>query len=146
MPSPADATTEGLPLPARLGTVHLRPDGTFGIARAPRPATQRFVLDDLLFHIALLPEEHGTRVRIWVEIGYVPYTAQSAERRRDVLHVLRATRTLANACFALEGGQKILALGESLFREHLTIDGMMHETVLFVQEVRPFIRLLGNHL
>ena len=146
MPSPADATAEMPPLPVRLGTVHRRPDGTFGIARTPRLATQRFVLDDLLFHIALLPEEDGTRLRIWAEIGYVPYTAQSADRRRDVLHILRAACILKNACFALEGGQKILALGESLFREHLTIDGMMHETVLFVQEVRPFIRLLGDHL
>jgi hypothetical protein len=144
LPALSDVANTALPL--RLGTVHVTPEGLLGIRETPPPSSQRFVLDDLPFQVALSPEGDGTRYRIWAELGYVPYTAHSPERRAAVVRILRAARSLETACFALERGQKIVVLGETVSEEPLTVDGMMFETVRFLQEARPFIRLLGRYL
>ncbi|EWY37127.1 hypothetical protein N825_21300 [Skermanella stibiiresistens SB22] len=137
-------------LPLRLGTVHVNSDGLLGIAAAPSPSNQRFVLDDLMFHISTTPLGaefgFGTRFRIWAEIGWVPYTAQSPRARRDVLAILRASRHLERSCFVIDEGQKILVIGESRVDEHIDVTGLVQETLMFLQEVRPYLRILADHL
>jgi hypothetical protein len=133
-------------LPLRLGTVHVNSDGLLGISATPAPAEQRFVIDDLLFHVSTDPVGDGSRFRIWSEIGWVPYTAQSPQRRRDVLAILRATQHLERSCFVLDEGQKILVIGESHVDEHIDVTGVVFETLLFLQEVRPYLRILSEYL
>ena len=133
-------------LPIRVGTVHINSDGLLGIAATPAPSAQQFVLDDLLFNISLAPDGEGTRFRIWAEIGWVPYTAQSPQRRRDILTILRATQHLERACFVLDSGQKILVIGESHVEQHIDVSGVAYESVQFLQEVRPYLRILGEYL
>lgn len=133
-------------LPLRLGTVHVTPDGLLGIAAVPSASNQRFVVDDLLFQVSTTPIGDRMRFRIWAEIGWVPYTAQSPERRRDVLTILRASQHLERACFVLDDGQKILVIGESEAEEHLDVTGVVFETLLFLQEVRPYLRILSDYL
>jgi len=119
-------------LPLRLGTVHITQDGLLGIAATPAASNQRFVIDDLLFHVSTDPVGNGSRFRIWAELGWVPYTAQSPQRRRDVLTILRATQHLERSCFVLDGGQKILVIGESHVEEHIDVTGVVFETLLFL--------------
>ena len=133
-------------LPLRLGTVHVNSDGLLGIASTPAPSKQQFVIDDMLYHVSTEPAGDGSRFRIWAELGWVPYTAQSPERRRDVLAILRATQHLERSCFVLDGGQKILVIGESHVDEHIDVTGVVFETLLFLQEVRPYLRILSEYL
>jgi hypothetical protein len=133
-------------LPLRLGTVHVNSDGLLGISAVPASAKQRFVIDDLLFNVSIDPVGDGSRFRIWSEIGWVPYTAQSPQRRRDVLAILRATQHLERSCFVLDEGQKILVIGESHVDEHIDVTGVVCETLLFLQEVRPYLRILSEYL
>jgi hypothetical protein len=133
-------------LPLQIGTVYVTPDGLLGIKATPGPSSQRFLLDKVLYHVALTPEEAGTRFRIWAELGYVPYTAQDPARRREVAAILRAARDLGRACFVVDPGQKIIAIGETISAEPLTVDSLVYEIVLFMQEARPFVRLLGRYL
>ena len=133
-------------MPLRLGTVHVNSDGLLGISATPAPAKQRFVIDDLLFNVMTDPIGNGSRLRIWAELGWVPYTAQSPQRRRDVLAILRATQHLERSCFVLDEGQKILVIGESHVDEHIDVTGVVFETLLFLQEVRPYLRILSEYL
>ncbi|WP_207478317.1 hypothetical protein [Arenibaculum pallidiluteum] len=148
MPPLADVANVALPL--QIGTVHVTPDGLLGIHESPRPSNQRFQLDDLLYHVTLSPEttDEGsfTRFRIWAELGYVPYTAQAPEQRRGVLSVLRAARGLERACFVVDPSQKILVIGETISAEPMTVDSMVYEVLLFVQEARPYVRILADYL
>ena len=133
-------------LPLRLGTLHVSADGLLGIASTPAPSKQQFVIDDVLYHVSTEPAGDGSRFRIWAELGWVPYTAQSPQRRRDVLAILRATQHLERSCFVLDGGQKILVIGESHVDEHIDVTGVVYETIQFLQEVRPYLRLLSDFL
>ncbi len=133
-------------LPLRLGTVHVNADGLLGIASTPAPSKQQFVIDDVLYHVSIDPVGDGSRFRIWAELGWVPYTAQSPQRRRDVLAILRATQHLERSCFVLDGGQKILVIGESHVDEHIDVTGVVYETIRFLQEVRPYLRILSDFL
>ena len=133
-------------LPLRLGTVHINADGLLGIASTPAPSKQQFVIDDVLYHVSIDPAGDGSRFRIWAELGWVPYTAQSPQRRRDVLAILRATQHLERSCFVLDEGQKILVIGESHVDEHIDVTGVVFETLLFLQEVRPYLRILSEYL
>jgi hypothetical protein len=56
-------------LPLRLGTVHINSDGLLGIAATPAPSKQRFVIDDVLYHVSIDPVGDGSRFRIWAELG-----------------------------------------------------------------------------
>jgi hypothetical protein len=143
---PRLAEVAGAALPLRFGAVHVTADGLLRIHERPPPSHQRFVLDDIVYHVALRPEGDGTRLSLWAEVGYVPYTAQSPDRRNAVLRVLQATKGLERACFALDRGHKIVALAELVTEEPPTVDAMVYETVRFLQEARPFIRLLGGYL
>jgi hypothetical protein len=133
-------------LPLRVGTVHVTADGLLGIAATPKPSAQQFVLDDLLYNVSLTPDGATTRFRIWAEIGWVPYSIQSPQRRRDILTILRASQHLERACFVLDSAQKILVIGESHVDEHLDISGVVYESLLFLQEVRPYLRILANYM
>jgi len=144
MPPLAEVANVALPL--QVGTVHITADGLLGLLETPRPSNQRFRLDDLIYHVALTPEEFGTRFRIWAELGYVPYTAQSPEIRRDLQAILRATRELERACFVLDASQKIVVIGETISEEPMTVDSMVYEVLRFLQEARPFVRLLADYL
>ena len=46
----------------------------------------------------------------------------------------------------LDGGQKILVIGESHVDEHIDVTGVVYETVQFLQEVRPYLRILSDFL
>lgn len=46
----------------------------------------------------------------------------------------------------LDGGQKILVIGELHVDEHIDVTGMVYETVQFLQEVRPYLRILSDFL
>ncbi len=140
------ADIANIALPLKLGTVRVTHDGLLGIDEQPTTTSQQFLLDEVLYHAELRPEGGGTRLRIWAELGYVPFSFHSRERRSNVLRILRGTQSCRRACFAVDRTQKILAVGESLSDEPMTIDAMVYEIVLFIQEARPFIRVLGDYL
>lgn len=134
------------PLPLSRNAVHVTTDGVLGIAHAPAPSRLRFNIDHLQFHVSVSPEGNGSMCQIWAEVGHVPYTAQSPTKRRDVLTILRGTRNLERAHFVLEDGQKILVLSESHVDGPVTPDVLVYETVMLLQEARPFLRLFAEHL
>ena len=57
-----------------------------------------------------------------------------------------ATQHLERSCFVLDGGQKILVIGESHVDEHIDVTGVVYETIRFLQEVRPYLRILSDFL
>lgn len=134
-------------LPLGMNAVFMTPEGVLGIARPPRPSKLTFVAEGLPFHAAVSPDgEDGAICQIWAEVGHIPYTVQSPDRRRRILSILRGIRGLSRARFVVQDGQKILLVGESRIAGQVTPEDLILETVLLIQEARPFLRLLAGEL
>ncbi len=118
-----------IPLPAPAGTTRCQ-----------------FVVDDIQYQVTVTPEGKDACFRIGAELGYLPYTAQCPDRRRDIMTILRATQGLSLASFRVDDAQKIVVAGESRMAPPFDLDGILYEVVRFQQEIRPYLRLLGEYL
>lgn len=137
-------------LPINPGSIEMTPEGVLGIARPPRPCKLTFMADGLPFNVAVrhegLEDGGGSICQIWADIGHVPYTAQAPERRRALLAVLRGIEGLPHVRFIVQGGQKIILFSEIRLEHHASPEDLFHQTVLVLQEARPFLHLLGEYL
>ncbi len=131
-------------LPLGLNAVTITADGVPSI-RPPQPVKLNFFADGLPFHAAVSPDGDGAVCQIWAEVGHIPYTAQGPERRRRLLAILRGMPKLERARFVVQD-QKILLAAETRHDGPVTAEDLIYETVLLVQEARPFLRMLGEWL
>lgn len=144
MPSLAEVAQTALPFSP--DSFFMTPEGVLGIAKPPRPARLHFMAEGLPFSIAVGFDGETSRSQVWAEVGHIPYTAQSPERRRQLLAVLRGIEGLAHVTFVVQEGQKILLFSEKTFDGQPSPEDLIHQTVLAVQEARPFLRLLAPYL
>lgn len=140
------ADVSGTSLPLDPGTIFLTPEGVLGIAKPPRPAKLHFFADGLPFNVAVSFDGESSICQVWAEIGHIPYTAQAPDRRRQLLAVLRAIQGLRHVQFLVQGGQKILLFSEQRLDGQATPEDLIHQTVLAIQEARPYLRILAPYL
>lgn len=122
------------------------PEGVLAIAKPPRPTKLRYMADGLPFSVAVSTDGGQSVSQIWAEVGHIPYTAQSPERRHQLLSILRSITGLAHTRFVTQGGQKILLFSELRHDHPPAPEDLIHQTVLTLQEGRPFLRLLAPYL
>lgn len=118
------------------------PDGELQAADGLRPTRYRFELEGVPFSVILTPKDSGYRYEISALAGHVPYTCEGLQSRMGVLAVLRHCTNLRRAKFKVDPSQAIWILADGEIEDLPMAEAVMHETVLFVQEVRPFLRLL----
>lgn len=126
--------------------IRLTSDGVFGLAQPPRPSHLRFVVDEVPLQLSVGRDGDQTISQIWAELGHVPYTAQAPERRRMLLAILRSIKGLDRVQFLVQGGQRILIFSEWRHDEHPAPDDIIYQTVMMMQQARPFLRLLAPYL
>ena len=137
-------------LPLGLNAIYQTDDGVLAIPERDHPSRVRFLVEGLPFNIAVSPhaieDADGTVCQIWAEIGFVPYSVQSPERRRAVLTILRHAGALVHARFVIDGRQRILLTSEQRRIEGMTPDDVIHQAVLMVLQGRPYLHLLAEYL
>ena len=141
----ARAAEKGLPI--GLGAVRMDEEaGEVSVSRPTEASRHHFFLEGLMFHVSLTPEGEDTLFRIWADVGYMPYSIQSPEKRVKLSRILRAAAHLKNARFAIDEQQKIVVLGQTHVDGHLTLPDLMYEILQFFQEARPYLKLVGKYL
>lgn len=105
-----------------------------------------FHLDGIPFEVQRKEQEHGPLVQIQAVLGFLPYSAESAERRGAILQILHESKKLMNTRFGLDRGGKILVVGQYADQQMVAPDFMFFPLMKFMQEARPFIDLIGRHL
>lgn len=133
-------------LPIAPGTLRMDDDGILTVNRESVSSRHHFFLDGLMFHASLTPREDHTVFQIWAEIGYMPYSIESPQKRARLMTVLRATGWLERAKFIVDEKQKILVLGQVEVEGTMTLADLMYETIQFLQEARPYLRVFGECL
>lgn len=141
----ARAAEKGLPIGP--GAVRMDEAGDFTVTSPTTASRHHFFLDGLMFHISLTPNGGDTLFQVWAEVGYMPFTIESPEKRVRLSKVLRAAAVnLSAARFVVDEKQMIMVLGQATVSGHVTLPDLMYEIVQFVQEARPYLKVLGQYL
>ncbi|MBB6254305.1 hypothetical protein [Nitrospirillum iridis] len=140
----AQSTQAGMPL--GKDALLFGEDGTVQLNRQRSPSRHHFYLDGLMFHVSITPQEDSTLFQIWAEVGFMPYTIEAPEKRAKLQAILRATSNLRAARFIVDEQQKVLVLGQQEVPGHVNLTDLMYETVQFIQEARPYLRVFGSYL
>ena len=133
-------------LPIALNAVTVTPDGVLSVATPPQPSKLTFMADGLPFHAAVSPDGTGAVCQIWAEVCHIPFTVQAPDQRRRLLAVLQGIPALERARFVVQESQTVLLVSETRMEGAVTAEALIHETVLLLQEARPFLRLLAEAL
>ncbi len=105
-----------------------------------------FSYDGLEFDIRHVKEGEKYHFLINAVVGYMPYTIESAERREAIKVVLMGARTLPKVRFGLDVSGKIIAKALYEIPSLVVPDIIFYPLVLFLQEARPFIGLIGKYI
>lgn len=140
----ARAAEKGLPIGP--GAVRMDEAGDFSVTSPTTSSRHHFFLDGLMFHVSLTPEDNDTIFQVWAEVGYLPFTIESPEKRVRLSRILRAAGNLTTARFVVDEKQKIMVLGQARVSGHVTLPDLMYEILQFLQEARPYLKVLGQYL
>ncbi|MDR3425182.1 MAG: hypothetical protein P4M13_08980 [Alphaproteobacteria bacterium] len=106
----------------------------------------RFGFDGLNFDVRRVAQEGGLCFLVNATIGYLPFSIESAQRRDAIKAIVQATRVLPNVHFVIDAASKISAGALFDATRVVSPDFIFHPLMLFMQEARPFIRLIGKYL
>lgn len=95
----------------------------------------------------------STRVRqgkLWLQlaanVGPVPYTAESMDRRRDTLAIMRSAATLPHGRVGISPDRQIEVSGELQLSEPLTPAHVLAAATELILEIKPYAALLADFL
>jgi hypothetical protein len=95
----------------------------------------------------------STRVRqgkLWLQlaakVGPVPYTAESADRRRDAVAIMRSASTLPHGRVGVSQDRQIEISGEVRLSEPLTPVHVVSAAAEFVLEIKPYVTLIADFI
>ncbi len=106
----------------------------------------RFDVDGMSYEMRRITHESGFRFLITVTIGFLPFSIESSTRRDAIRRVVRATQGLPRVHFAVTPASKITAGGVFEVARITTPDFIFYPLMLFIQEARPFMDLVGQYL
>lgn len=133
--------------PLEVNSLHIGPDGS--LTRIdPREHTFGFRFECLGLGFAA-----STKVRkgkVWLQIvgtfGPVPYTAESADARRDAMAIVRASEALPHGRIVVSPDRQIQLSGELPLTEPLTPVHVVSAAAELVIEMKPLVALLSDFL
>ena len=109
----------------------------------PRESSFEFQIEGVIYHADIKPETPNLRLYITAEIGFMPFTAESAPRRRMLATILSYTEDVPIAKFKINNEGKIVVSGEVLIREADSIEMSFARIIVFIQMTLPYIRVIG---
>ena len=90
--------------------------------------------------------EDGQSLEIWAVLGYLPYSAESSERRRMLLAILNAAQRLEHVKIGINVEHQIIAMMTCRATEIQSAPFIFLPLARFLQEARPYMRLIGDYL
>ncbi len=105
-----------------------------------------FGVDGLDFDVRRIMHKDKFHFLITATIGYMPFTIESQDRRDAIKAILLATKSLPKVRFDVDMSSRIVARALFAAPEKNALDLIFYPLVLFMQEARPFVDLIGKYL
>jgi len=110
----------------------------------PQISKLQFQIDNVPFQARYEPEDDGIKLHIWAVLGYLPYSVESHRRRRALVSILDWAFALKNAKFGLNRESQIVVSYTEKVPDIRPPAFIFVPLVRFLQEARPFIKLIGE--
>jgi hypothetical protein len=105
-----------------------------------------FQIDGAPFQASYEPSDKGVKLQFWAHLGYLPFSVESAQRRRMLIDILEGSRLLPTVKFGVDRENQIIVT-QTTFVPTIQPPAFIFVPLLaFVQEAMPFIRLIGECL
>jgi hypothetical protein len=112
-----------------------------GAAHPAAPVAFRFCLDEVPFRARAERREGGIAVTLEGELGIMPFTIESAARRRRLRRVVAAASRASGFGWTVDGRQRILITGEMALDQPLTPAAVLTGVVTLLLRLRPYLAL-----
>lgn len=131
--------------PFEVNSLALDPDGRLiRVDPRARPFGFRFQCLGLGFVASTRQSQDKLLLQLSAKAGPLPYTAESLERRRHALAILRASRSLPHARIGVTRDGQIEVAGEIPLPPVLTAVNVVSSAAQLVLELKPYLSLLGD--
>lgn len=131
--------------PLEVNSLYVDADGVLNrIDPRERPFGFRFDILGLRFAAVTRARKGKLWLQLAAEVGPIPYTAESQDRRRDVLAIMRATLSLPHTKMGMSRDRHIEVVGELPLAEPLTPVNIVSAAAELVLEIKPYITLLTD--
>lgn len=114
--------------------------------KPPSASDLTFEVNGILFKAKHTPNDTVSHLTIWGELGYLPYSVSSSEKRRNLITILEGTHALPHVKFGVDPRMRILVTGDYQISNPPSIDYLFVPFIRFLEESIPFIRLIGEYL
>lgn len=145
--SPArDSTTDGRgplasladgKLPAVAAWLRLDED-----APGAKPFTFRFCVNEVPFEATLVRWERRAVLSLTGALGVLPFTAESAQRRRRLALIVAAARRRTRLNWAVTGRQEIVVTGDIELTDRVTPTKALAGAISLMLRARPYADLI----
>jgi hypothetical protein len=108
--------------------------------------TFSFLLEGNRYEIRRIGKADEYRYLITTSLGYLPFSIESSERRYAVKAILGTAKSLPRVHFSFDKGGRIKVGGIFDQAQLADPDFMFYPLVQFLQEARPFMRLIKQYL
>jgi hypothetical protein len=114
--------------------------------KVPTVTHLQFLLFDIPFQASKTMTEKGVHLCLWATLGFLPFSAESAERRHALVDILSGAHYLSVAKIGVDEEMKIVARGDFILPSLELPSFIFVPLIAFWQEAKPFIKLIGDYL
>jgi hypothetical protein len=122
------------------------PDGFIRVVKLPKESSLTFIAEGIPFNAHRFTTGKGGQLVLWATLGVLPYTVTSAQKRRALITILESAQGLPTALFGIDKEMQIVVRGAYTVLEPPPTDYLFFPLIQFLQEARPYIRLIGEFL
>lgn len=112
----------------------------------PRESNVQFQVDGVLFQACYQPDGKGFRLQFWAVLGYLPFSVESFRRRRMLITILDNISSRLNVQFGIDENKQIVISRTFKVPDIRPPEFIFLPLMSFLQEARPFVRLIGECL
>ena len=118
------------------------------VAKISQKTLDRFCfgVDGLDFDVCRIFHNGKYHFLINATIGYMPFSIESGDRRNAIKTIVLATRSLPKVRFDIDTSSRIVARALFNAPEKVSLELIFYPLILFMQEARPFVGLIGKYL
>ncbi len=114
--------------------------------QVPRISSLNFEVDGIPMSASNQTESGTGKLVLWATLGYLPYSITSQERRAAIVRILESSHVLPNVKVGITPSMKIIVTASYDIEIPPTPNYIFEPVIAFIQEARPFIRLIADYL
>lgn len=122
------------------------PDSFVKTIKVPKISNLSFEVDGIPMNATNCSKTNKEDLILWATLGYLPYSIISRDRRQALIQILEASHVLPTVKIGVTKDMRIVVTGVYKVSIPPTPNYIFEPVIHFIQEARPFIKLIADYL